>query len=162
MKMFMKGLLSRSDGTCALPAQADTTRTQFRNHIPLKARKIQAGLGAIHCRHVQADRHQGQSVFASDYAGIIEAQNSTRSRWPGTATSRHNGSCDRPKASVRPTVARTALRVITAWLANATNDALNSLDDIKKCDKTCPSGTAIQTPHRASWCRRIRVCCKQD
>ena len=143
MKMFMKGLVIAALTTFApLPALADMSEINFG----IISTESQQNLKQDWTPFIDAMAKQTgikiNPFFASDYAGIIEAQkfNKVQIAWYGNKSGME--AVDRADGQVfAQTVAKDGTQgYYGLLLANAENNALNSLDDIKKCDKSLSFG----------------------
>jgi phosphonate transport system substrate-binding protein len=143
MKMFMKGLIVAAlTAFTPLPALADMTEINFG----IISTESQQNLKQDWTPFIDAmSKQTGVKVnpfFASDYAGIIEAQkfNKVQMAWYGNKSGME--AVDRAEGQVfAQTVNKDGTQGYYGLLvANVENNALNSVDDIKKCDKSLSFG----------------------
>ncbi len=143
MKMFMKGLVIAALATLApLPAQADMTEINFGIISTESQKNLKQDWEPFIAAMSKQTGVKVNPFFASDYAGIIEAQkfNKVQIAWYGNKSAME--AVDRSEGQVfAQTVAKDGTQgYYSLLLANAENSGLNSLDDIKKCDKSLSFG----------------------
>ena len=121
-----------------LPAQADTTEINFGIISTESQKNLKQDWEPFIAAMSKQTGVKVNPFFASDYAGIIEAQkfNKVQIAWYGNKSAME--AVDRSDGQVfAQTVAKDGTQgYYGLLLANAENNALNSLDDIKKCDKS--------------------------
>jgi phosphonate transport system substrate-binding protein len=143
MKMFFKGfVVAALTALTPLPAHAEVTEINFG----IISTESQQNLKQDWAPFIEAmSKQTGIKVnpfFASDYAGIIEAQkfNKVQIAWYGNKSAME--AVDRAEGQVfAQSVAKDGtLGYYGLLVANAENTKLNSVDDIKKCDKSLSFG----------------------
>jgi phosphonate transport system substrate-binding protein len=143
MKMFMKGLVIAALAAFApLPALADMAEINFGIISTESQQNLKQDWEPFIAAMSKQTGVKVNPFFASDYAGIIEAQkfNKVQMAWYGNksgmeAVDRADGQVFAQSVNKDGTQGYYGLLI-----ANAENALLNSLDDIKKCDKTLAFG----------------------
>ncbi len=143
MKMLMKGLVVAALALLApLPVRAETTEVNFGIISTESQQNLKQDWEPFIAAMSKETGLKINPFFASDYAGIIEAQkfNKVQVAWYGNKSAME--AVDRAEGQVfAQTVAKDGTQGYYGLLvANAENTALNSVDDIKKCDKSLSFG----------------------
>lgn len=143
MKTFLKGLVVAALATFApMPASADTTEINFGIISTESQQNLKQDWEPFLAAMSKETGVKINPFFASDYAGIIEAQkfNKVQIAWYGNKSGME--AVDRAEGQVfAQSVNKDGSQGYHGLLiTNVENTTLNSVDDIKKCDKSLSFG----------------------